>query len=438
MRKKYMVCLLAAVLMLSGCAMQRVNQMYQLPKRSEDYSNLHTVINAAMTGLEFCAPLSGENQQTVQMADLNGDGEQEYLVFTKGNSELPLRILIFSRVVDGFAHTDTIDASGAAFDQVEYVQMDEMPGVEVVVGRQISDQLIRSVSVYTFSGGKGEKLISVNYKKFIIDDFNNDLLGELFVLRPNVGETGNGVAEFYSLNAGIMERSNEASMSATVDKLKRVIVGKLQDGKTALYVASTVGDTSLITDIYTVKENTLVNLSQAEDANTGIQTLRSYFIYADDIDKDSVLELPKLIPMVPLENTTSTEKSDMICWYALQSDGTTVDKLYTYYASAGGWYLQFNEALAQRITARCYGNTHEFYLWNDEQTQAIKLFTVFALSGQDKEEQSVLNERFVLEKTNSVIYVAKLEAAASDYFITQQSLIHNFDLIQRDWNTGET
>ncbi len=438
MRKKYIVCLLAAVLMLSGCAMQKVNQMYQLPKRSEDYSNLHTVINAAMSGLEFCAPLSGENQQTVQMADLNGDGEQEYLVFTKGNSELPLRILIFSRVDEGFVHTDTIDSSGAAFDQVEYVQMDEKPGVEVVVGRQISDQLVRSVSVYTFSGGKGEKLISVNYKKFIVADFNDDLLGEVFVLRPNVGETGNGVAEFYSLNAGIMERSNEASMSATVDKLKRVIVGKLQDGKTALYVASTVGDSSLITDIYTVKEKTLVNLSHTEDSNAGIQTLRNYFIYADDIDKDSVLELPKLIPMMPLENTTSTENSDMICWYALQSDGTTVDKLYTYYVSSGGWYLQFNEALAQRITARCYGSTHEVYLWNDEHTQATKLFTICALSGQDREEQSVLNDRFVLEKTNTVTYAANLEDAASDYFITQQSLIHNFNLIQREWNTGET
>lgn len=438
MRKKYIVCLLAAALLLSGCAMQRVNQMYQLPKRSEDYSNLHSVINSAMAGLAFCAPLSGENQQTVQMADLNGDGEQEYLVFTKGNSELPLRILVFSRVDDGFVHTDTIDSSGAAFDQVEYIQMDEKPGVEVVVGRQISDQLVRSVSVYTFSGGKAEKLISANYKKFIVADFNDDLLHELFVLRPNMGETDNGVAELYSLNAGIMERSNEASLSGPVEKLKRVIVGKLQDGKTALYVASTVGDTSLITDIYTVKDKVLVNLSQAGDSTTGIQTLRNYFIYADDIDKDSVLELPKLIPMIPLDTAAPAENCDMICWYALQSDGKTVDKLYTYYVSAGGWYIQFNETLAQRITARCSGNIHAFYLWNNEHTEATKLFTVYVLNGQNREEQSVLDGRFVLEKTNAVTYAASLEDAASDYFITQQSLIHNFNLIHHDWNTGET
>jgi hypothetical protein len=215
-------------------------------------------------------------------------------------------------------------------------------------------------------------------------------------------------------------------------------VGKLQDGKTALYVASTVGDSSLITDIYTLKDDTLINLSNIDGSDGGIQTLRNYFIYAEDIDKDGVLELPKLLTMVPLENTTSTEKNDMICWYALKSDGTTEEKLYTYYVSSGGWYLQFNEALAQRITARSYGNTHEFYLWNEEYTEATKLFTVCGLIGQDREEQSVLNGRFVLEKTNTVTYVANLETAASDYFITQQSLIHNFNLIHRDWNTGET
>ncbi len=433
-----MICLLAAALLLSGCTMQGVNQMYQLPKRSEDYSNLQTVISSAMVGLEFCAPLSGENQQTVQMADLNGDGEQEYLVFTKGNSELPLRILIFSRVNDGFAHWATIDSSGAAFDQVEYVQMDEKPGVEVVVGSQISDQLVRSVSVYSCATGKAEKLISANYKKFITADFNDDTMGELLVLRPNVGETDNGVAELYSLNDGIVEVSNEASMSSSVEKLKRVIIGKLQDGKTALYVASTVGNNSLITDIFAVEDKILVNLSHADGSDTGLQTLRNHFIYADDIDKDGVMELPKLIPTVPLEETQFKENCDMICWYAMQSDGKMLEKLYTYYASAGGWFLQFNESLAKRITAKCIGNSHEFYLWNDAYTEATKLFTVYALVGQNREEESVANGRFVLEKTNTVIYAASMESAAGDYFISQQSLIHNFNLIQREWNTGET
>ena len=68
---------LAIALTLSGCAMRTVDQMYALPKRSQAYSNLQSAIDQAMTGLEYAAPSAGENQQTVQQADLNGDGLDE-------------------------------------------------------------------------------------------------------------------------------------------------------------------------------------------------------------------------------------------------------------------------------------------------------------------------------------------------------------------------
>ena len=59
---------------LSGCVMT-VDQMYVPPRRSESYRNLQTVMDGFMRDLEYCAPTSGENQQSVQMADINGDGE---------------------------------------------------------------------------------------------------------------------------------------------------------------------------------------------------------------------------------------------------------------------------------------------------------------------------------------------------------------------------
>ena len=162
-------CLVAA-LMLTGCTMRTVGQMYQLPKRSEDYSNLQSIMDKAMSGLKFSAPISGDNQQSVQMADIDGDGEQEYLVFCKGSAELPLRILVFDRVNGTYTHIDTIENNGADFDQVEYIQMDDNPGFEVVVGHKISDLLTRSVSVYTFAGGESERLITTNYRKFFANN----------------------------------------------------------------------------------------------------------------------------------------------------------------------------------------------------------------------------------------------------------------------------
>jgi hypothetical protein len=85
MAKKWnMVSLLALiVLLLSGCSIGAVTDLYCLPMRSEEFNNLQSVMNNAMTGLEYSAPLRGDNRQTVQRVDLNGDGEEEYLVFAK-------------------------------------------------------------------------------------------------------------------------------------------------------------------------------------------------------------------------------------------------------------------------------------------------------------------------------------------------------------------
>ena len=155
MARRFKLILLIAMVsvLLCGC-MRTVDEMYRLPKRSDIYNDLQSAIDSAMSGLTYCAPLAGENQQTVHMADLDGDGVQEYLLFAKSASEKPLRILVFRNIDNTFVNTDTMECNGSAFDQVEYVDMDGRSGVEIVVGRQLSDQVIRSASVYSFVDGE--------------------------------------------------------------------------------------------------------------------------------------------------------------------------------------------------------------------------------------------------------------------------------------------
>ena len=440
MRKlhKWIVLLLAAALGLSGCSMLTVEQMYCLPKRSEEYSDLQSAIDKAMEGLEYCAPLSGENQQTVQMADLDGDGSEEYLLFAKGGSQKPLRILVFDEIQEIFVHVATIEANGSAFDLVEYVQMDSEAGVELVVGCQLSDQMLRSVSVYTFSAAETEKLLSANYTRFLTMDMDGDSLSELFVLRPGQTDTDNGVAELYGTENGTMERSNEVSMSGPADKLKRIVAGQLYDGEPAIYAASSVDDTALITDVFVSLDGQLSNVTFSNESGTSVKTLRNYYVYADDVDSDGVVELPDLIPMSPMQNSRNTDRHELIRWYAMTADGSEVDKLFTYHNFVGGWYMELGEEWGSRLTVDQHGSQYEFYIWDEAYQNSRHVFTVHSLTGQNREEQSVAGDRFVLLKTESVTYSAALQMDAETYSITQDSLIRGFQLIQRDWKTGET
>ena len=169
MKKRVMLIavLILTALLCSGCAMRTIAEMYSLPKRSEAYDNLQSAIDIAMAGLEYSAPLSGENQQAVQMADLTGDGVEEYLVFTKGAFENPMQILVFSQENGDIEIMEVISSNGSAFDKVEYAEIDGKPGFELIVGRKVSDQLMGSVAVYSFAGGRAERLLNAGYSEFV-------------------------------------------------------------------------------------------------------------------------------------------------------------------------------------------------------------------------------------------------------------------------------
>lgn len=429
--------MLLTVLALTGC-MRTVNEMYRLPKRPEAYNDLQSSIESAMSGLSYCAPLTGENQQTVQMADLDGDGVQEYILFAKSTHEKPLRILVFRNVDGTFVNTDTVESNGSSFDQVEYVDMDGKGGAEIVVGRQLSDQVIRSVSVYTFAGGELIQLLTANYTKFLATDLDNNNQSELFILRPGQTETDNGVAELYAMKSGVMERYNEAGMSQPADKLKRVIIGKLDGGAYAVYTASAVEETALVTDVFSLQDGMLKNIAFSNETGTAVLTLRNFYVYADDIDKDGVVELPSLIPMKPIDETAAADTHRLIRWYAMNPAGEEVVKMYTYHNFVGGWYLQLQDQWAPRVAVNNTGNQYSFFLWDEGYKVAKRILTIYVFTAQNREDQGVEEGRFVLHKTESTVYAAKLEEGAEEFGLTQESTVFSFRMIQKDWKTGET
>jgi hypothetical protein len=434
----FWVILIMTALLLFGCSMKTVEQMYCLPKRSQMYNNLQSAIDAAMSGLSYCAPLSGEHQQPVQMADLDGDGVDECLLFAKSNDEHPLRVLVFRNVDGNYELTDTVESNGSAFDQVEYVQMNDRKGVEVVIGKLVSEQVIRSLSVYSMNKNNIEQAISVNYTKFMTVDLDTDGLCELMVLRPGLTETDNGIVELYGIENSTVERSIEVNMSQPADKLKRMITGKLHDGKLAVYVASTVGDNALITDVYTLVNGTLTNVTFSNESGTSVLTMRNFYVYADDIDNDGVVELPSLMTMKPKANSSSDSQHQLIRWFAMNSDGTEVDKMYTFHNFVDGWYVQLEKHWASHLTVVSRNNSYSFYLWDEEYKTTEPIFTVYAFTGQDREQTAVAGERFVLYSSDSTVFAASMENGAELIKLTQDEVIYSFRLIQQDWKTGET
>ncbi len=440
MRKKWILLLAVWLLVtLTGCNVSTVEEFYCLPKRSEEYANLQSEMEKAMVGLNHSAPVNGEHQQTVQMADLDGDGQEEYLLFAKGSStERPLKIFIFAGNGEAYSLLDTIECNGSAFDQVDYVAMDDRGGMSLIVGRQVSDQVLRTLSVYRLIQGQMEQVLTANYTRFLTTDLDSNGSSELFVIRPSELDVSTGIAELYTVRAGELIRSREAVVSTPADSIKRIVSGNLNDGVPAVFVAGDVGGSAIMTDVYALVGGNLTNISASVDSGTSVQTLRNYYIYADDIDDDGVLELPSLITVKPTQDSTDSDSQYIIRWYALNSDGNATVKRYTYHNLAGGWYLVLDDALVAQMTVTQKGNSYEFSLWNQEETEAERVMTLYVLTGQKREEQAVSDNRFVVYKSETTVYAVRLETSAAIHGITQNTVISGFHLIVQDWNTGLT
>lgn len=443
LRKKLAVALLLclAASLLSGCLIRTTDQMYCLPRRSQEYEDLQKAVDAVMSGLKFSAPTFGENQQTLQMADLDGDGQAEAILFAKnaGESE-PLRIFVFHKTQEGYEVMTELRGSGSAFEQVEYAQIDGEPGLELIVGRKLGEEVPHSLAVYSFRSGKAERLLSTSYARFLTIDLTSSGNREIFLLTQDE-ETGKGLAELYFWGADGMERSAEAVMSVSADRVKRIVTGDMCTGTPAVFVASVYDENSIITDVYAMLDGRLTNVSLSNESGTSVETIRNYYVYAGDMDGDGLIELPKLLPMESGEGDTA-EAQGLIRWYNLTRSGGERDKLTTYHNYAGGWYVALPEAWQDRISVLPGGDgagaaSYVFGLWNSEGNME-RLFTIYAFSGEDRESRAADGANFELGRKDDVIYCAALGTGAEAATLTAADVTGLFHFIQIAWKTGET
>lgn len=71
-----LLALLAAALTGCGFSDDSVEELFTLPRMAEEYTGLTQELEALITqGYEYASPTGGRNIQSVQMADLDGDGQ---------------------------------------------------------------------------------------------------------------------------------------------------------------------------------------------------------------------------------------------------------------------------------------------------------------------------------------------------------------------------
>ncbi len=426
---KILLMLLCVAAVLTGCGLRTVDQLYCLPQRSDADKDLQSVIDKAMDGLSYCAPY-GDNRQVTQKVDLDGDGIEECLVFAKDDSQTPLKILIFCQLASGYVLMDTIEGYGFAFDFVDYAQIDGQPGMEIIVGRQLSNDVMRAVSVYRFSSEISRQLMSASYSRMVTCDLDTDGVSELLVLGAESSQTDPGSVSLYRFEENQLQRTDVSRLSDSIDKIRRATVGKLQQGTQAIFVTGVTEDDTLVTDVFALSGGTLTKITSCEP----VKTLDNRYLYPEDMDADGLTELPALVPM---NQQSGLRQQYFVRWYCLDSAANQTDKLYMYTNMTNGWYMNLESQWLQTMFVEQTADTCSFYMWDQERVNARKIMTIYSLTDSDREEIVEEKGYMVLYQSDALICAAQLEPAAAGFGITKNNLPEYFRMMRTELNTDE-
>jgi hypothetical protein len=433
---------LVALVFAAGCLRMSAEELYSLPRASEEYIRLQVRIDAVLNaGAEFSPPTGGPNRQSVQVKDLDGDGEDEALAFFSApGNESPLEIHIFRKLEDDYQSADVIKGVGDAIESVRYIDMNGDGVTEIVVGWQMSTALQR-LTIYSLNDLQNVRLAGADYTSLAVCDINGDGGDDVIAIRLATAETP-GEAESLTLMSDGEVVSSVARLSAGVESVARVVTGALRDGSAAVFVdGKSNGGSATVTDVFTYL-NGLLNISA--DAATGYSagTERPMAMYCTDIDKDGATETPAAV-LLPQQSETTYYEID---WYAYDASGERVIAMSTYHNNSDGWYIVLPESWRGRFTVRREDSApgeravvfSYVYGYDGGEAQFEDCLKIYTLSGDNKEERSRLPGRFEIISEGNAIYAGQLLPGAMDYGpeSAREAVAGRFRLIYSEWLTG--
>ncbi len=428
-----------------------VEDLYKLPQTADIYKNLQSILNdITAKGAEYLAPTSGTNRQSVQLKDIDGDGINEAIAFFRMSGDSPLKIYLFKRNEDKFDVAAIIEGDGTSVESITYSDMDDDGVLELIVAWKMSAAL-KMLSVYSVRDFQPSQVINTDFSSYTTADLDKNGTNDLIVIRMASADSAEGTITQYMLQRDGEVTNTSARLSLGVDSLARLRVGQLSDKQPAVFVESVYDENSIVTDIFICQDEMLKNITASHVSGISDKTIRSYTVYATDINNDGVIEVPS-----PRQLESQTETTyRVIDWYVYSSASVKRLALTTYHNYSDGWYIIIPSEWDNNLTVRRSDNVsgeralvfskiigQKASQGDARQNELIveDFLTVYTLSGYNKEERAKMSGRFVLLAESEVIYAAEISGDTQKlgFTVSRETVTDNFNIIYTDWFTGMT
>lgn len=417
---------------LCGCALETsAENLFTLPQVPVEYTGLANKLNTYLqSGYEYIAPSGGNNIQSLQMVDMDGDGEKEAVAFFRRTAdEKPLKILFFREEGGTFSLYCTIESGGTSIDSVSFRDFNGDGCLEVAVGWRISAE-VQTAAVYQLGENQAELLMQSGYLRYVVDDLDSDGRFDLLLIRSE--SAGDCLAEHYAWQEGEMRVSDSCQLHCTPAELSRgsIVCGKLDSQKKAAFITAVSAENVAMTNILLCRGGHLLNVGM--DAQTGVTEVQYPFsqLRPQDINNDGIIEIP-----YPERSGSRPNGGAFFAWFRFDDRGNSVWVMDTYHNLTDGWYLVLNDDWHGNMSGTRMDTTDNGTCVT-LQVGGQPVLYLYSYSGEERERDAQSNGRTLVMQRANVAYAMRITDDGAALGISDAWVSSHFNLISAAWSAG--
>lgn len=430
--------LLYMLLILSGCEFKSGDNLLQAPQPSKTYEALQKQLDAiAEDDMAPVSPQSGQSRTTVQLVDLDQDGEDEVIAFF-GETKKPdqFHVYIFEKKDDSYVMRGDITGTGVHIASVAYPTLTPTGERGIALSWKMGgDNPSSRLTVCSFSGGKVKTLLETTYHSMITAKLDDSGADNLILFTADA--SGRRIAQMYGYAGGSLALRGETSLAPEVQTIVSLKTGGLRGERTAVFAEGKPElGAGLMTDILIYDDKGFRNLALEGENMSDQGTYRPVSVPATDVNADQLIEVPRAVPM---QGTSSADTTYMLDWYAYSTEHKPERVTTTYQNVSENWQFVLSDIWREQVTVS-KGTSEGMATTTFSEYRAagkpVPLLTIYRLTGDMRSFYAARDHMIFLGQTQTEIFTATIpeSAAESTIALDQETIKQQFSVITQSWN----
>ena len=439
MKKRILLIILAVALLfaLSGCEMVSfdVSELMSPPKATGEKADIQKLIDKeAETEYTLKYPQNGSFRSAITTIDFDSDGDDEAIAFYLPTGEAQtIHLLIMDRIDDEWTVVGNHTSKSTMVDRLQFADLDGDGIREIVVGYSTYNTLINDMSVYLVnSDNTSTEIVSdKKYSDFLCGDFTSCGKDELLLLSLYTPDRPASAA-LVALNdtKNSLYCVSETPIDADVTSFAKLQTGNVFEGQFGAVLDGVTSSGAYNTQIlyYNSYFSQLLRMSFTEDVPSN-QMVRNYAVLSQDIDGDSVIEIPNTFKMKIDPTQTDSVPAALIYWCEYSSLGYLCTDNIQAASLVYGCRFSIPDTW-QNYTANVNYSTSEitFYEWTEEDTQGEPLLVIKMFTHDQFSDGTSAKGYTELARNDSYVYAFLTFETNSSMLLTNEEIIEAFSL----------